>query len=43
MRKLLDVGKLRELGWGAKIPLARGVEMTYQSFLEEQAERSLRA
>jgi GDP-L-fucose synthase len=43
MRKLLDVAKLRELGWEAKIPLIRGVEMTYQSFLEEQAEHSLRA
>ncbi|MFZ0012549.1 MAG: GDP-L-fucose synthase [Acidimicrobiia bacterium] len=43
MRKLLDVGKLRDLGWQATIPLARGVEMTYQSFLEEQAERSLRS
>jgi GDP-L-fucose synthase len=34
-RKLLDVTRLTELGWKASIPLDRGIEMTYASFLEE--------
>lgn len=31
-RKLLDVGKLRGLGWEAKIPLREGMERTYRWF-----------
>jgi GDP-L-fucose synthase len=34
-RKLLDVTRLAELGWKASIPLDRGIEMTYASFLDE--------
>jgi len=31
-RKLLDVSRLRELGWQAQIPLDRGIETTYEWF-----------
>jgi GDP-L-fucose synthase len=33
-RKLLDVGKLKILGWSAKIPLQEGIKSTYQWYLE---------
>ena len=36
-RKVLDVTKLRELGWEAKIDLETGIRSTYQWFLEQQA------
>ena len=32
-RKLLDVSKLRGLGWEAKTPLRKGIEQTYGWFL----------
>ncbi len=35
MQKLLDVSRLTELGWEASIPLERGIEMTYNTFLAE--------
>ncbi|MGH3649941.1 MAG: GDP-L-fucose synthase family protein [Acidimicrobiia bacterium] len=35
MRKLLDVSRMRKLGWEASIPLEAGIESTYRSFLEE--------
>lgn len=38
-RKLLDVSKLRKLGWSAKTTLADGLDRTYRSFLETQASR----
>ena len=34
-RKLLDVSRLRALGWEPSIELAGGIAETYQSFLEE--------
>lgn len=34
-RKLMDVSKLRKLGWSASIPLKQGLEQTYQWFLEQ--------
>ncbi len=34
LRKLLDVSKLRGLGWEAKIPLRNGIEQTYAWFLD---------
>lgn len=43
MRKLLDVGKLSELGWVASVTLRRGIEMTYESYLREQATNALRS
>jgi GDP-L-fucose synthase len=33
-RKLLDVGKLRDLGWRAEIPLKEGIRQTYAWFVE---------
>ena len=37
-RKLVDVGKIRGLGWQARINLREGVAQTYQWFLENQAD-----
>jgi GDP-L-fucose synthase len=33
-RKLLDISRLRELGWQAKISLESGIESTYRWFLD---------
>jgi GDP-L-fucose synthase len=41
-RKLMDVSRLTALGWKAKIHLPEGIQMTYQSFLEERASGKLR-
>jgi GDP-L-fucose synthase len=42
-RKVLDVSKLRDLGWRPSIDLAEGIESTYQWFLDQQAhDRELR-
>lgn len=41
-RKLLDVSKLRGLGWEASIPLRRGVEETYGWFVEHYRSGALR-
>ncbi|MCL4158169.1 UNVERIFIED_CONTAM: hypothetical protein GTU68_002764 [Idotea baltica] len=38
-RKLMDVSRLARLGWTATIGLERGVEETYQWFLEQDADR----
>ncbi len=35
-RKLLDVSVLTQLGWQANVELQRGLELTYQWFLENQ-------
>jgi nucleoside-diphosphate-sugar epimerase len=35
MRKLLDVSRLGEMGWKARIPLDQGLKLTYTSFLAE--------
>jgi len=42
-RKLMDVSKLKALGWSARIGLAQGVAATYQSFLSEKAAGTLRS
>jgi GDP-L-fucose synthase len=42
-RKLMDVSRLTQLGWTAKIALREGVEKTYASFLAEKAAGTLRA
>jgi GDP-L-fucose synthase len=34
-RKLLDVSRLKALGWSARIKLDEGIRMAYRSFLEE--------
>ena len=36
-RKLLDVNKLKALGWQARIPLREGIEMTYRWYVKEGA------
>jgi GDP-L-fucose synthase len=41
-RKLMDVSRLSNLGWKAKIDLKSGVAMTYQSYLSEMASGKLR-
>ena len=33
-RKLLDVSKLKDLGWQAQTPLRAGIESTYRWFLD---------
>ena len=33
-RKLMDVSKMKKLGWEAGIPLEKGIESTYRWFLE---------
>ena len=35
-RKLLDVSKLKALGWAATMPLGKGLKLAYQAFLEAQ-------
>jgi GDP-L-fucose synthase len=35
-RKLLDVSKLKALGWSASTPLDQGLQLAYQAFLETQ-------
>lgn len=35
-RKLLDVSKMRALGWEARISLAQGIESTYEWFISER-------
>lgn len=37
-RKLLDVSRLHDLGWQAKIPFLEGIESTYNWFLEHQGD-----
>jgi GDP-L-fucose synthase len=36
-RKLLDVSKINELGWSAKIDLESGIRSTYEWFLKHHA------
>jgi len=42
-RKLLDIGLLTSLGWSRKIDLPTGLKMTYEAFLQEQSDGTLRA
>jgi len=37
-RKLLDVSRINDLGWRAKIPLRDGIASTYKWFLENRAQ-----
>jgi GDP-L-fucose synthase len=37
-RKLLDISRLRSLGWAPSIPLRAGIESTYRWFLEHQSD-----
>jgi nucleoside-diphosphate-sugar epimerase len=36
-RKLLDVSRLRDLGWAPKVPLRDGIEETYRWFLDNES------
>jgi GDP-L-fucose synthase len=40
-RKLLDVSRLTDLGWQARIPLESGIERTYEWFKEHSGEARL--
>ena len=42
-RKLMDVTRLKDLGWTASISLRDGLERTYESFLAESAAGTLRS
>jgi GDP-L-fucose synthase len=37
-RKLLDVGRVREIGWQASTPLREGIALAYQDFLARHAD-----
>lgn len=37
-RKLLDVSRIKSMGWNAKVDLVTGLKRTYQSFLDTKAE-----
>lgn len=41
-RKLTDISRIKETGWAPKINIEQGVAMAYQSFLQEQADGTLR-
>lgn len=41
-RKLMDVSRMTQLGWKARLGLREGVERTYKSFLAEKAAGTLR-
>ncbi len=36
-RKLLDVSRMRQLGWSPRTPLPEGLALFYRAFLEEHA------
>jgi GDP-L-fucose synthase len=38
-RKLMDVGRLRSLGWSPRVGLAEGLALAYRDFLEHPARR----
>ena len=42
-RKLLDVSRMRTLGWAAKTPLREGIRSTYQWFRDSQFKRQVAA
>jgi len=35
-RKLLDISRIRGIGWKQRIPLRRGIELAYSDFLASQ-------
>ena len=40
-RKLLDISRIRKLGWGPNVKLLKGLELTFNWFLKEHNEKSL--
>lgn len=41
-KKLLDISKIKSLGWCAKTDLATGIKIAYQSFLDELEKKEVR-
>ena len=41
-RKLLDVSRIKELGWEAKIGFSQGIKDTIKSFIEESENETIR-
>jgi GDP-L-fucose synthase len=41
-RKLTDISRIKATGWAPKIDIEQGVAMAYRSFLQEQADGTLR-
>ena len=41
-RKLLDISKLKKLGWSPKTDLAKGIELTFKSYIEGLQNNSIR-
>ncbi|MCH2416920.1 MAG: hypothetical protein MK195_09195, partial [Acidimicrobiales bacterium] len=41
-RKVLDVSKLTELGWKARVPLSEGLTSTYKWFCDAKARGEIR-
>lgn len=41
-KKLLDISRIKELGWKPKIDLVKGVELAYKSFLSEIKKEEVR-
>ncbi len=37
MRKVLDVGRLKSMGWAASMKLEKGIQISYQAFIRECA------
>ena len=37
-RKLLDINRLKELGWAPRVSLAEGLKLAYRDFLQKTAE-----
>lgn len=40
-RKLMDVSKLKDLGWQYSIPLQEGIKKVYASYLSQEADQSM--
>jgi GDP-L-fucose synthase len=38
-RKLMDVGRLHQLGWKHKIDLLQGLKLTYEDFLQQRVKK----
>ncbi len=41
-KKLLDISKLKNLGWSAKTDLKKGIELTFKSYVEDLENKSVR-
>lgn len=42
-RKLLDISRMKQLGWRRTIDLQSGIKQTYHAFLQEQADGTVRS